>query len=115
MGFFPVWKGKVQKKMEEPRFLDMVGMHQEIRKAHLEWTTAQQRLEWVVEKDQIDYAIYALEAAEKRYVMLLRQAKLMQWEDGLLVATQAQHLHMHSSTVKGKDTAKKGKGQAAGF
>lgn len=113
MGFFPVWKGKVQKKMEEPRFLDKVGMHQEIRKAHLEWTTAHQRLEWVVEKDQIDYAIYALEAAEKRYVMLLRQAKQMQWEDGLLVATQAQH--MHSSTAKGKEAAKKSKGQAAGF
>ncbi len=113
MGFFPVWKGKVQKKMEEPRFMDMVGMHQEIRKAHLEWTTAQQRLEWVVEKDQIDYAIFALEAAEKRYVMLLRQAKLMQWEDGLLVATRAQHLH--SSAGKGKEAAKRSRGQAAGF
>lgn len=113
MRFFSVWKGKVQKRMEEPRFLDKVGMHQEIRKAHLEWTTAHQRLEWVVEKDQIDYAIFALEAAEKRYIMLLRQAKQMQWEDGLLVATQAQH--MHSSTVKAKEAAKKSGGQAAGF
>ncbi|MNP61461.1 hypothetical protein D3C76_1566500 [compost metagenome] len=66
-----------------------------------------------MEKDQIDYAIYALEAAEKRYVMLLRQAKLMQWEDGLLVASQAQRL-LHPSG-KGKETSKKNGGQAAKF
>ncbi|WP_181592830.1 DUF2508 family protein [Paenibacillus sp. YN15] len=111
MRWLPKWKVNVQMRMEEPAFLDKVGMHREIRKAHLEWTTAHQRLEWVVEKDQIDYAIYALEAAEKRYIMLLRQAKLMQWEDGLLVATQAQRLH--SPEGKGSGTSKRNGGQAA--
>lgn len=113
MGFLTGWKGNVRKRMGEPGFLDKVGMHQEIRKAHLEWMTAHQRLEWVMEKDQIDYAIYALEAAEKRYVMLLRQAKLLQWEDGLLVATQAQK--QLASDGSGKEASKKGGGQAANY
>lgn len=111
MRWLPKWKVNVQKRMEEPAFLDKVGMHQEIRKAHLEWMTAHQRLEWVAEKDQIDYAIYALEAAEKRYVMLLRQAKLMQWEDGLLVATQAQKLQTPAGN--GSEASKKNRGHAA--
>lgn len=50
---------------------------EEIRVAVVEWQHAQQRLDYMVEKDQIDYAIYALEAAEKRYEMLLRSAKKM--------------------------------------
>jgi hypothetical protein len=54
---------------------DKLQLLQEIRKAHLEWITAQCRFDFVVEKDQIDYAIYALEAAEKRYEMLLKLAK----------------------------------------
>lgn len=47
----------------------------EIVKAKADWTAAQQKLDHVTEIDQIDYAIYALEAAEKRYEMLIRQAK----------------------------------------
>jgi hypothetical protein len=48
---------------------------EEIRIAHAEWQVAQMRFDYVVEPDQIDYCIYALEAAEKRYEMLLKQAK----------------------------------------
>jgi hypothetical protein len=47
----------------------------EIEKAKADWITAQQKLNYVTEVDQIDYAIYALEASEKRYEMLIRQAK----------------------------------------
>lgn len=47
----------------------------EIEKARNEWAIALQKLDYVLERDQIDYAIYSLEAAEKRYEMLLRQAK----------------------------------------
>lgn len=47
----------------------------EIREAHLEWTTAQYRLEYAVDKEQIDYAIFLLEAAEQRYGILLKEAK----------------------------------------
>jgi chemotaxis regulatin CheY-phosphate phosphatase CheZ len=56
---------------------DSLYLIQEIRKARSEWTTAQNRLDYVIEKDQVDYAVYALEAAEKRYEMLLRSAKRM--------------------------------------
>ncbi|MCS7464542.1 YaaL family protein [Paenibacillus doosanensis] len=49
----------------------------EIDKAHKEWVTAQHRLDYVLEKEQIDYAVYALEAAEKRFEMLIKQAKQM--------------------------------------
>jgi hypothetical protein len=56
---------------------DSLYLIQEIRKARSEWITAQNRLDYVIEKDQVDYAVYALEAAEKRYEMLLRSAKRM--------------------------------------
>ncbi|MDF2926038.1 MAG: hypothetical protein K0R57_4952 [Paenibacillaceae bacterium] len=80
---------KRQKRLEDPDFLNMIGMHTELQKAHTEWQAAHQRLDWAMEKDQIDYAIYALEAAEKRYVMLLRQAKKLEWAEGMIVAAQA--------------------------
>lgn len=54
---------------------DSLYLIQEIRKARTEWITAHNRLDYVIEKDQVDYAVYALEAAEKRYEMLLRSAK----------------------------------------
>ncbi|ANE48745.1 hypothetical protein SY83_05825 [Paenibacillus swuensis] len=47
----------------------------EIGVARTEWMNAHSRLDYVIEKDQIDYAVFALEAAEKRYEMLLRKAK----------------------------------------
>lgn len=112
MGWLARWYSPKRRRGAEPLFKDKVGMHQEIRKAHTEWLTAHQRLEWVVEKDQIDYAIYALEAAEKRYEMLLRQAKLMQWDDGLLVASQAQRLYAHAGA---QEAGKKSGGQASNF
>lgn len=49
----------------------------EIGIAHDEWVAAQQRLDYVLDKDQIDYAVYAMEAAEKRFEMLIKQAKHM--------------------------------------
>ncbi|MBD0381927.1 DUF2508 family protein [Paenibacillus sp. WST5] len=47
----------------------------EIRKAHQNWVAAQAHFEFALDKDQVDYAIYALEAAEKRFEMLIKQAK----------------------------------------
>jgi hypothetical protein len=62
---------------------------EEIRIAHAEWQAAQIRFEYVVEPDQIDYCIYALEAAEKRYEMLLKQAKRNQARAYDIPSTQA--------------------------
>jgi hypothetical protein len=65
-------KDKVDLQQHRDEKIELIH---EIHKAHLEWTTAQLRFEFVVEREQIDYAVYALEAAEKRYEMLIRQAK----------------------------------------
>ncbi len=55
--------------------LDKSKLLNDIRQAHREWQAAAQRLDYVVEGNEIDYAIYAYEAAQKRYEMLLRQGK----------------------------------------
>ncbi|MFD2673406.1 YaaL family protein [Marinicrinis sediminis] len=47
----------------------------EIERARKEWSVAYKRLDTAVGAEQVDYAIYTLEAAEKRYEMLLKQAK----------------------------------------
>jgi hypothetical protein len=54
---------------------------EEISKARKEWSEAQARLDWALGKDHIDYSIYALETAEKRYEMLLRIAKQKDWDN----------------------------------
>ncbi|UJF33647.1 DUF2508 family protein [Paenibacillus hexagrammi] len=73
------WKTKAASKAElETIRKDKQELVQEIRKAHRSWQAAQAHFEFALEKDQVDYAIYALEAAEKRYEMLLKQAKQQQ-------------------------------------
>ncbi|MCK9861923.1 DUF2508 family protein [Paenibacillus sp. ATY16] len=47
----------------------------EIDEAHKEWINATRFFNVAVGEDQIDYAIYALITAEKRYEMLIRIAK----------------------------------------
>ncbi|ALS24765.1 MULTISPECIES: DUF2508 family protein [Paenibacillus] len=71
-----LWKRK-ERKREDAIQNDRLLLVQEIRKAHLEWETAQKRFDYVIEKEQIDYAVFALETAEKRFEMLIRQAKNM--------------------------------------
>lgn len=72
-----LWFTKSKKKQLEQKN-DRLQLLQEIDKAHSEWITAQCRLDYVLEKEQIDYAVYALEAAEKRFEMLIKQAKQME-------------------------------------
>nr|WP_260440183.1 DUF2508 family protein [Cohnella lubricantis] len=50
---------------------------QEIRDTERECAAARSRFEEAVETEQVDYAIYSLEAAEKKLDILLRKAKLM--------------------------------------
>lgn len=94
MKWFRRLYSKAEKRLEDPVFRDKLAMLIEIRKAHSDWKAAYMKLNWVVEKDQIDYAIYALEAAEKRYEMLVRQAKQWGWDDGILVASHAYGTHI---------------------
>lgn len=110
MKWFRRLYSKEHRRLEDPVFRDKLSMMLEIRMAHADWVAAHMKLDWVLEKDQIDYAIYALEAAEKRYEMLLRQAKQMGWDDGLMVVTQA---HMFAIRKAGHQEREKEK--AAGY
>jgi hypothetical protein len=51
------------------------GLLNEIKTAKRDWEMAYHRIDLANGHDEIDYAIFALEAAEKKYEMLLRQAK----------------------------------------
>jgi hypothetical protein len=68
--------------------LSAQALIRDIREAHRDWINAHRHFEYAAGFDQIDYAIYAIEAAEKRYEMLLRQAKKLnvhwriEWEKG---------------------------------
>jgi hypothetical protein len=59
----------------EALFREKQHLIADIREAKAEWENAQRRLDYVTDPDQIDYVIYSLEAAEKRYGMLLKHAK----------------------------------------
>ncbi|KEO81457.1 YaaL family protein [Tumebacillus flagellatus] len=58
---------------EEPS--DFEKLRQEIEAARKEWAIAQQHIDHVCEPELIDHAIYYLEAAERKYGYLLREAK----------------------------------------
>jgi len=53
----------------------MERMRLEILEAHRDWENANRYFNYAVGKDQVDYAIFAIISAEKRYEMLLRAAK----------------------------------------
>jgi hypothetical protein len=67
---------KLHKNLEiEQQKEEIAGLLREIEEAKRQWITAQNRLDFAVDHDEIEYAIYALEAAEIKYGILLRQAK----------------------------------------
>ncbi|WP_261303094.1 YaaL family protein [Paenibacillus andongensis] len=68
-------KSPKTKTAQEELKKDKQMLIQEIRTAHETWVAAQAHFEFALDKDQIDYAIYAMEAAEKRFEMLIKQAK----------------------------------------
>jgi Protein of unknown function (DUF2508) len=68
----------LKKKSELQEQLELLD---EIETAKREWENAQRFFEYAVDGDSIDYAIFAIASAEKRYEMLIRKAKRMpaQW------------------------------------
>lgn len=50
-------------------------VYQEVRKAQSDWERAYLMFDEALGQDQIDYAIYILEAAERKYQMHLKHAK----------------------------------------
>jgi len=49
----------------------------EVRKAQFEWERAYLMFDEALGQDQIDYAIYILEAAERKYQIHLKRAKTL--------------------------------------
>lgn len=45
---------------------DRLSLYQEIVQAHKDWVAAQERFNYVSGNDQVDYAIYSMEAAQKK-------------------------------------------------
>lgn len=64
----PTWRLKEEQEEKWAVYVD-------VQSAHAEWERARLRFEEALGEDQIDYAIYMLEAAERKYQMHLKQAK----------------------------------------
>lgn len=59
---------------------ERLGLIEDIRRAQEEWLFAQSQFHDALGEDYVDYAIYCLEAAEKKLDMLLKKAK-WQWRE----------------------------------
>jgi hypothetical protein len=59
--------------------IERLRLKDDVRKAEQDWKLAQWRFHNALGDDHVDYAIFGLEAAEKKLDMLLKQAK-WQWE-----------------------------------
>lgn len=64
--------GQVEK---EPTYHSVRQLQQDIERAMREWEAAKRLFHYAVGEEEVDYAIYTLISCEKKYSMLLRQAK----------------------------------------
>jgi hypothetical protein len=55
--------------------VERIRLIEDVRTAEKEWSLAEWRFQHALGEDHVDYAIYCLEAAEKKLDMLLRNAK----------------------------------------
>jgi hypothetical protein len=70
------WLGKEAEGANDTRTEEEWGtVYQEVRKAQSEWERAYLMFDEALGQDQIDYAIYILEAAERKYQIHLKHAK----------------------------------------
>ncbi|WNQ11039.1 DUF2508 family protein [Paenibacillus aurantius] len=76
-----IWRRREQERESQQALLDKQALLEEIRQAQRSWENAQASLDWVKEQEEVDYAVYSLIAAEKKYGMLLKEAKRYQWKD----------------------------------
>lgn len=75
-----LWQRKKSLKNDRAAHKETLELYAEILLAKKEWDNAGRHFEYAVGKDHVDYAIFAIEAAEKRYEMLLRKAKQLNVE-----------------------------------
>ncbi|WP_106769460.1 DUF2508 family protein [Paenibacillus faecalis] len=75
-----IWWNKSAKADQEPAITaedqeKMWNVFLDVQKSQMEWERAHLMFQEAIGQDQIDYAIYVLEAAERKYQMNLKQAK----------------------------------------
>ncbi|MDQ0196425.1 hypothetical protein [Paenibacillus wynnii] len=73
------WSYKRRSSREAQKHMsdDNWGAYLEVRKAQGEWERARLMFDEASGEDQIDYAIFILEAAERKYQIHLKHAKLL--------------------------------------
>ncbi|WP_036737928.1 DUF2508 family protein [Paenibacillus zanthoxyli] len=71
------WSGRLRKNGNGPGEDqdESWDVFTDVRKAQMEWERAHLMFDEAVGQDQIDYAIYILEAAERKYQIHLKHAK----------------------------------------
>ncbi|ASA25097.1 DUF2508 family protein [Paenibacillus donghaensis] len=75
MNWWNLWRRVSEPKDTVPLEDDGWNTLLEVRKAQSEWERAYLMFDEALGQDQIDYAIYILEAAERKYQIHLKHAK----------------------------------------
>lgn len=78
--YFTLFNNLMEKYFSDGQALETVkDENQEllrlIKQAHKEWQAALNNFNYCYEDDMIDFSIYNIEAAEKKYVCLLKRAR----------------------------------------
>lgn len=68
------WKSKLKKNKKHQQETNW-GVYTDLLQAQANWEEAYMYFEEALGEDQVDYAIYMLEAAERKYQIHLKQAK----------------------------------------
>ncbi|WP_164779716.1 DUF2508 family protein [Paenibacillus kobensis] len=84
LSWLKVKSPKFSKKQKAVGYVpdEVMQLKKDIDEARRGWQAACRFFEYVVEPDEVDYAVYHLMATEQRYIMLIRKAKAMtsvQW------------------------------------
>ena len=69
IGFFEVGHARERARRQLPELIDQV------KEAHREWAQALESFNYPIEEDMVDYAIYNVNAAEKKYAYLIKKAR----------------------------------------
>lgn len=73
------WVGRVTSRLSAQNGMNGQGvlpsLHESVDQAKRDWLCARAYFEQVTDPDLVDYAIYQVKAAERRYMYLLGQAR----------------------------------------
>ncbi|MEN6414894.1 MAG: YaaL family protein [Veillonellales bacterium] len=68
------WVGRVLRN-DPPEVRPMPPLTDVVEQARQEWLSAQSYYNTVSDQDLVDYAVFRMQAAEKKYIYLLKQAR----------------------------------------